>query len=127
MNRKKQLIIFLIFFLLVLSPQVFAGNLGGGGVGEKPKSQSVLRVWRETFPYQKSLHGQDVSLFAITEEASQEDYIWLDLGYVFGTRPFVIGQFTYLPIDSGGDPDNLSILKQAENFVNLYKIKKNTI
>ena len=44
-----------------------------------------------------------------------------------GERPFLRGQFVYLPINNEGNPRNLDILMNANNFEKLYGIPRNNV
>lgn len=115
MKRKISIPVFVLVFLMIFSISVFAN--GWGGSDDVTKSEAGIKVWDEFYPAKTTINGQTLYLYDLQEKNMNNAVMNLYLGDFFGgERPFLRGQFAYLPIDNNGNPSDLSPLMNASNF-----------
>lgn len=115
MKKKVSIPILVLVFLIMFSISAFGAGYGGGDVGDY--SEAGIKVWDEFYPAKTTINGQTLYLYDLQEKNMNNAVMNLYLGEFFsGSRPFLRGQFAYLPIDNNGNPSDLSPLMNASNF-----------
>ena len=115
MKRKISIPVLVLVILMMFSMSVFAN--WDEGKGEDPYSEAGIKVWDEFYPAKTTIGGQTLYLYDMQEKNMNNAVMNLYLGDFFGgSRPFLRGQFAYLPIDNNGNPSDLSPLMNASNF-----------
>lgn len=115
MKKKISLLMLLMMLMTIFTISVFGA--GYGDEAENPTSEAGIKVWDEFYPAKTTINGQTLYLYDLQEKNMNNAVMNLYLGEFFsGSRPFLRGQFAYLPIDNGGDPTNTNALMNANNF-----------